>query len=149
MSRNAAWHALQHIKQSSRVVFGITATQGFRFRTRKAGVFGPTSKVLILPFSSAATVVRPAVVISSSPSEPWTTQILSEPRFFSTWAIGSTQCFEKVPIICRLTRRGIGKRAQQIEDSAGAEFDPRGADIFHRRVMRRREHEADAGIADA
>src|SRR5262245_62783967 len=57
---------------------------------------GLTSKVLILPFSSAATVVEPAVVISSSPSEPCTTQMLSAPRFFSTWAIGSTHCLEKV-----------------------------------------------------
>ena len=65
------------------------------------------SKVRILPFSSAATLVAPDVVISSSPSEPCTTQTHSEPRFLSTCAIGSIQCLENVPIICRLTLAGF------------------------------------------
>src|SRR5262249_21701005 len=62
-----------------------------------------TSNVRILPFSSAATLVGPDVVISSSPSEPCTTQMFSEPRFCNTCTIGSSHCFEQVPIICRLT----------------------------------------------
>ncbi len=61
----------------------------------------------IWPFFSSATLVGPEVVISSRPSEPCTTQMLSEPRFFSTCAIGSTQCREKVPIIWRLTLAGF------------------------------------------
>src|SRR5262249_7347985 len=44
---------------------------------------------------------------------------------------------------------GIGERTQQVEDGAGAEFDPRRADILHRRMVRRREHEADTGLRDA
>ena len=59
------------------------------------------------PFSSAATLVGPEVVISSSPSEPCTTQTASEPRFFSTCAIGSTHWREKAPTIWRLTLAGF------------------------------------------
>ena len=43
----------------------------------------------------------------------------------------------------------IGKRSEQIENGAGAELDARRADILHRRMMRGREHEADAGLLDA
>ncbi len=74
--------------------------------------FRPTSSGLIsntrtLPFSSAAIAVGPDVVISSSPSEPCAIQTHSEPRFFSTCAIGSIQCFENTPIIWRFTPAGL------------------------------------------
>ena len=43
----------------------------------------------------------------------------------------------------------VGERSEQVEDRAGAELDAGRPDILHRRMMRRREHEADAGLADA
>src|SRR5262249_53536797 len=46
-----------------------------------------------------------------------------------------------------LDASGIGQGTQQVEDGAGGELDARGTDILHRRVMRRREHEADPGFA--
>ena len=61
----------------------------------------------MVPFSSAATEVGPVRVISSSPSEPCTTQTESEPRFFSTCASGCTHCLENTPTICRLTPAGL------------------------------------------
>src|SRR5260221_880999 len=44
---------------------------------------------------------------------------------------------------------GVREGAQQVEDGASAEFDPRWADIFHRWVVRGREHETDAGLLEA
>ncbi len=41
---------------------------------------------------------------------------------------------------------GIGERPQHVEDRAGAELDARGADEAHGGMVRRREHEADAGL---
>ena len=41
----------------------------------------------------------------------------------------------------------VRQRPEQVEDRAGGEFDAGRADILHRRVVRRREHEADAGLA--
>src|SRR3984893_11359533 len=75
-----------------------------RLRPASSGV---TSKVRILPFSSAATKVGPVRVISSRPSEPCTTQTDSAPRFFSTCASGCTHCRENTPTICRLTPAGL------------------------------------------
>ncbi len=43
----------------------------------------------------------------------------------------------------------VRQRPKQVEDGAGAEFDPRRADVLHGRVMRGCEHETDAGVADA
>src|SRR5262249_58122904 len=43
----------------------------------------------------------------------------------------------------------IGQRAEQIEYRAGAELDPGWSDILHRWMVGGREHEADAGLADA
>jgi hypothetical protein len=39
------------------------------------------------------------VVSSSRPSCPCTTHTCCAPRFFNTWAMGSTQCQEKTPTI--------------------------------------------------
>ena len=61
----------------------------------------------MLPFSRLATKLGPVRVISSSPSEPCTTQTNSEPRFFSTCASGCTHCRENTPTICRLTPAGL------------------------------------------
>jgi hypothetical protein len=68
---------------------------------------GRTSKLRIVPFSSAATKVGPVRVISSSPSEPCTTQACSEPRFFNTCASGMTHCRENTPTICRRAPAGL------------------------------------------
>src|SRR5262249_41860473 len=68
---------------------------------------GERSNARTAPFSNEATRVGPAVVISSSPSEPCTTIARSDPRFLSTCAIGSTHCRENTPTICRLTRAGL------------------------------------------
>src|ERR1700720_602978 len=67
------------------------------------------------PFSSAVTLVGPDVVISSSPSEPWTTQTRSAPRFFKTCASGSVQCFENTPIIWRRTPAGLDKGPSRLK----------------------------------
>ena len=52
-------------------------------------------------------MVGPDVVISSSPSEPCTTQARSAPRFFKTCASGFVHCFENTPTICRRTPAGL------------------------------------------
>jgi len=41
------------------------------------------------------------------------------------------------------------RAAQQIEDGARAKLDASRPDVLHRRMMRGREHESDAGLADA
>jgi hypothetical protein len=43
----------------------------------------------------------------------------------------------------------IGQGPQQVEDGTGAKLDAGGRDVLRCRMMRRREHEADAGLADA
>src|SRR6266702_777208 len=82
----------------------LSASPPTRVRPASSGV---TSKVRILPFSSAATKVGPVRVISSRPSEPCTTQTDSAPRFLSTCANGCTHCRENTPTICRLTPAGL------------------------------------------
>src|SRR5712672_965698 len=82
----------------------LSALPPTRVRPASSGV---TSKVRILPFSSAATKVGPVRVISSRPSEPCTTQTDSAPRFLSTCASGCTHCRENTPAICRLTPAGL------------------------------------------
>ena len=110
---------------------------------------GVTSKVRILPFSSAATKVGPVRVISSSPSEPCTTQI----GFGAEVLQHLRQRLHPLPREYAdhlpLDAGRIGQRPQQVEDGSGGEFDAGRADILHRRMMRRREHEADAGLGDA
>ncbi len=60
----------------------------------------------MVPFSSAAILVVPAVVISSSPS-PWTTQADCEPSSRSTSASGSTHSGAKTPTSWRDTPAGL------------------------------------------
>ena len=43
----------------------------------------------------------------------------------------------------------VGERAEQVEDRARAKLGTGRPDILHRRVMRRREHEADPSLGDA
>ena len=71
------------------------------------------------------------------------------PSAFSVSATGSIHSGENTPTICRVHAGRIGERPEQVEDGARAEFDAHRADMAHGRVMRRREHEADAGLADA
>ena len=52
------------------------------------------------------------------------------------------------PISWRLDARGIGQRAQQIEDRAGAQLDARAGDVTHGTMVAGRHHEADAGLPD-
>ena len=88
------------------------------------------------------------MVISSSPS-PCTTQARSQPRSRAPAPAARSIRGENTPSNWRLHARRIGQRAEQVENRPRAKFDPRRADMAHGRMMRRREHEADAGLADA
>ena len=55
--------------------------------------------------------------------------------------VGGKHAGQLPPHACR-----IGERAQQVEDRAGAEFDPRAGGVAHRRVMARGEQEDAAGL---
>ena len=90
----------------------FSASPPTRVRPASSGV---TSKLRILPFSSAATKVGPVRVISSSPSEPCTTQTDLAPRFFSTCASGSTHCLENTPTICRVTPAGLDRGPSRLK----------------------------------
>ena len=142
--------AVEHRAQRRGIMRGIAALEvgglGARAARRPPA---STAKARISPSSSSTTAVVAVVVISSRPSPPWTTQTRSEPRLRSTSAIGFSQAEENTPISWRLTPAGIGERPEQVEDRAGAEFDAHRADVAHRRVMGRRHHEADAGLAHA
>ena len=141
--------ALEHVAQRRRIRLGIAAAQRLRLGALQTDILRLISKVRTSPFSSAATLVGPEVVISSSPSEPCTTQTRSEPRFFSTCASGSTHWLREHADHLPLDAGRVGERPEQIEDRARAELDARRADMLHRRMMRGREHEADAGLRDA
>ena len=71
------------------------------------------------------------------------------PSAFSVSASGSTHSGANTPTICRLTPAGLESGPSRLKivrvpiSSAGR------PDMAHRRMMRRREHEADAGFADA
>ena len=91
----------------------------------------------------------PTVVISSRPSEPCTTQTPLGAEILQHLGERLDPLAREHADHLALHAGRIGERAEQIEDRAGAEFDPGRADILHRRMMRRREHEADAGLADA
>ena len=71
------------------------------------------------------------------------------PRFFSTCASGSTHCRENTPTICRFTPAGLDSGPSRLKMVRVPSSTRVGADILHRRMMRGREHEADAGLADA
>src|SRR6266700_3718285 len=51
----------------------------------------------------------------------------------------------------QLRRRAgrIGERSQNVEQSAHAKLPPHRSGVFHRRVVRRRKHEADPYLVDA
>ncbi len=137
-SRNALALPLSTSSKRARIVLGVAAAQRLGLARGRPMSSGLISKVRMVPLSSAATLGRPDVVISSSPSEPCTTQTHSEPKFFSTCAIGSTQCLENVPDHLPLDACRVRQRPEQIEDGAGAELDARGANVLHRRMVRRR-----------
>ena len=90
---------------------------------------GVISKLRTLPFSSAATLVAPVVVISSSPSEPCTTQARSEPRFFEHLRQRLDPLPREHADHLALDAGRVGQRPEQVEDRAGAELDAGRADM--------------------
>ena len=101
-------------------------------------------------------------MISSSPSEPCTTHALSEPRFLSTCASGSTHWRENTPTICRLTPAGLESGPSRLKIvrvpsstrvgptffiagwCAGANMKPMPASSMQRATLLRRELDLDA-----
>ena len=125
----------------------VVASAPFRSAGAARGrpaISGVTSSSLTLPSRSSATKVGPVVVISSSPSEPWTTQARSVPRGQHLGQGLDPGLGEDAQ---KLTPRPgrIGERAHEVEDGAGAEFDPRGSDMAHGAMMTGRHEEADIG----
>src|SRR6266550_1705709 len=105
----------------------FSAAPPTHFRPASSGV---TSKVRMLPFSSAATKVGPVRVISSRPSEPCTTQADSAPRFLSTCASGCTHCRENTPTICRFTPAGLDSGPSRLKMVRGASSTRVGPTFF-------------------
>ena len=68
-------------------------------------------------------------------------------EIFSTCASGCTQCLENTPTICRFTPAGLESGPSKLKIVRVASSTR--ADVLHRRMMRRREHEADAGLGHA
>ncbi len=89
------------------------------------------------------------VVISSRPSEPCTTQTDLRAQVLQDLGEWLDPLPREHPDHLTLDPGRIRERTQQVEDGTGAELDARGPDVLHRRMMRRREHEADAGLVDA
>ncbi len=85
------WLAGQHFPDGRGIHLGVSAFEVGKLGGRQAGVGRRDLEHLDLAVLELGHVVAPVVVSSSRPSWPWTTQTCSEPRFFSTWAIGSTQ----------------------------------------------------------
>ncbi len=71
------------------------------------------------------------------------------PAPWSTWAIGSIHCRENTPIIWRFTLAGLERGPSRLKIVRVASSTRRRPDVLGRRMMRRREHEADAGLVDA
>ena len=100
--------ALEHVEQRRRVVpRHRRRASASGFDARKADILRLDLEGADLAVLQRRDVVGPEVVISSSPSEPCTTQTHSEPRFFSTCASGSTHCRENTPTICRFDAAGL------------------------------------------
>ena len=110
---------------------------------------GVTSNTSMRPFFSSATSVAPVVVSSSSPSWPCTTHTCSAPRFFSTRAIGSTQCQENTPTTWRLTPPGLEIGPSRLKMVRMPSSPRMGGPVLHGRVVLRRPQEAEARIRDA
>ena len=141
-------HAVEHRAKLRRVVVRIAALADPRASPPEGRPLpGVTVKRRMLPFSSAATWVGPVVVISSRPSEPCTAQTRSEPSSFRTWVSGSSQTSEKTPRSWRVTPAGFDKRAEQVEDRAGAELDAHRRHVAHGGVVGLGEHEAETRVS--
>ena len=133
--RKRAWHCTLHRRPSARPADAASSptSAGSMVEARD-----------LAAWSSSTALVGPVVVISSRPSEPCTDQTRVEPRLPSTSTSGSSHCARKHAEELPLHAGRVGERAEQIEDGARAELDPRRPDMLHRGVMSRREHEADA-----
>ena len=132
ISRKGDFAPAEHIADGGRIDLGIATLEIAELGRREARVRGRHLEHLISPFFSSATSVTPVVVSSSRPSWPCTTQTCSAPRFFSTWASGSTQPREHAEHLA-LTPAGIGDGPQQVEDCADAEFGADRRPVLHGR----------------
>ena len=92
------------------VAVGVTPAQ-VEACIRDAGI-----GFMAAPTHHAATRhVAPVVVISSSPSEPCTSQTFSEPRLWNTWARGSSRAREKTPTSWRFTLAGFDRGPRMLK----------------------------------
>ena len=106
----------------------------------------PASSGVTVNSRDLAAVQRHHLVLAgqrSISSSPWpcTTQARSVPSRASVSAIGRSQAGAKTPVSWRLHPGRIGQRAQQVEDRAGAQLDPRAGGVAQRGVVPRREQE--------
>ena len=86
------------------------------------------------------------VVSSSMPSLPWTTQARSAAELAQHLGHRPDPVAREHAGQLALGAGGVRERAHQVEDGAGAQLDPRRADMAHGAMMARRHHEADVGV---
>ena len=145
-----ARRAVEQFAQAAGIVLRIAALEvGQRCRAAGRRPRALTSKLVRLPPLICATRLGPVVESSSRPSWPWTTQAETARLARRAAAIGSThsRAIDAEHVAPRAGR--VRLRAEKVEHRADAELGARRADMLHRRVMGRREHEADAGLGDA
>ena len=148
-SRNAPFLPLSTSSSACAFSLGIAAAQSLRLDARQPGILRRDLERADLCHARAPRHWWcPAVVISSSPSEPCTTQTRSRAEIFQHLRHRLDPMPRKHADHLALDAGRVGQRSQQIEDGAGAELDPGRPDVLHRRMMRRREHEADAGFVE-
>ena len=141
--------ALEHVDQRLRVLLGVAAAQRFRLLAGEADLLGRDLERAHRAFLQRGDEGRPG----------------DRDLVEAVGAVHHPDAF-RAEVLQHLRQRldplarehadhlpphagGIGQRTEQVEDRAGAELDAGRADILHRRMVRRREHEADAGFLDA
>ena len=110
---------------------------------------GSTSSVRRSPSTSSCTVLVVVVVSSSSPSSPWKTIARSVPS--SAQRAEHLRRHRLVAHADRLAAHAcrVRQRTEKVERRRHAELLARRAEEPHRRVVARREAEADAGLPHA
>ncbi len=151
MSRARARLVGQRARAASLRFLGLPATFSVAVSRPSAGRSprdGSRTRAPRRRCSSPTSVAAPSE-ISSMPSLPYTTMACFAPRRCITRTWMPTRSGWNTPI--RMVRRvgRVGQRAEDVEDGAHAHFLADRGDVLHRRMVVRREHEADAGLRDA
>ena len=124
------------------------AAQLLRIAARDAELERVDLAPLHLAVDDLATRFGPAGESSSIPPAPWTTNARRAPSCASTSAIVRTRSRRVDADDLRARARRVRQRAEHVEDRPRRELAAHRRGVPHRRMVRRREHEAEAELVD-